>query len=100
MVVLRGGMAENDNVPITLENISSDQAIVGLGVIVSTALRAYGGITVFINSEGAVEVAPFKESALDSIPEDHALSVLMDAGYSDSKLAAYLKGRDARAKIR
>lgn len=54
-------------------------------------------MTLFINSNGEVEICPPGEVGLDGLPEDAALSILIDRQYTDEQLAVYLRGREARS---
>lgn len=78
------------------DNLQTAEAVLGLGLIVVRQLSDKGIATVFLNLEGQVEICPHGELELDGLDQDDALSVLVQRGYNDEQLLAYLKGRKAR----
>lgn len=86
--------------PLTRELLATVQGISLLGQIAAKGLLDYGQITFFLNADHVVEMAPTKEVSLDALPEVQALEVLVAAGYADTQLATYLRGRDARRRMR
>lgn len=68
-----------------------------LGAVTVRLLQEHGVVSLFINKNGEVEVCPPGEVGLDGLPEDQALSILIDRRYTDKQLADYLKGREARS---
>lgn len=90
-------MAGNDSSEqLTRDNLQTAEAVLGLGLIVVRELHQKGVATVFINEDGQVEICPYGEVELDGVSQDDALGVLLDRGYNDEQLFAYLKGRKAR----
>lgn len=93
-------VASNDtSVQLTKDNLQTAEAVLGLGLIVVKELSARGIATVFINDDGAVEICPYGELELDGLTEGQALDTLLDRGYEDAQLFAYLKGRKAREAV-
>lgn len=70
-----------------------------LGAIVVRELQAHGRVTLFLNRDGVVELAPPGEIELDALPEDIAIQMLVAKGYSDELLITYLKAREARSQL-
>lgn len=82
------------------ETIESEAGIYSLGIISSKFLKKFGMVSLFINSDGLVEWCLPGEMELDALPEDEALTRLLETGYTDEGLQTYLRGRDARNKLR
>lgn len=87
---------ETTSTSLSRDLIATVQGISILGQIAAKGLLAYGQITFFLSAEDTVEIAPTREVSLDALPELSALQLLTDAGYTNSQLGVYLKGRDAR----
>lgn len=83
---------------LTKDKLQTAEAVLSLGLVVVKELDAKGIITIFINENGEVELCPIEELMLDSLEHNEALSRLIDLGYEDEQLIAYLKGRRARGK--
>lgn len=81
---------------LSKDTLRTANAVLSLGLIVVKELDERGVATVFINEAGEVELALPGELELDALEEDQALGVLMDRGYEDEQLLAYLRGRNAR----
>ncbi len=81
---------------LTKDTLNSADAVLGLGLIAAKALLEKGTVSFFLNKEGQVEVCPVGELELDGLEQEDALAVLLDRGYSDEQLMAYLQGREAR----
>lgn len=79
--------------------LQTAEAVLSVGLVVVKELQERGIVTVFVNSDGDIEVCPPGEHALDAIPEDEALTTLLEGNYSDEQLMAYMKGRNARARL-
>jgi hypothetical protein len=94
------GVADSDvSDPLTKNNLQTAEAVLSLGLIVVKQLTLKGVATVFINTDGVVELCPAGEIELDSLTEGQALDTLLDRGYSDEQLVAYLRGRTARGEV-
>lgn len=70
-----------------------------MGLVVVKELHERGMATIFINSDGEVELCPPREIELDGLVQEDALGILLDRGYTDDQLLAYLKGRKAREEM-
>lgn len=81
---------------LTKDNLQTADAVLGLGLVAVRELLSKGMVTLFINDAGQVEICPPGEVELDGLEEADALSVLLDRGYSDEQLMAYMKGRKTR----
>jgi hypothetical protein len=81
---------------LTKDKLQTAEAVLSLGLVVVRELSHKGMATVFLNADGQVEICPFGEMALDIMPQEEALAILLDRNYSDEQLVAYLKGRKAR----
>ena len=81
---------------LTLDRLPTPDAVLTLGALVVRALQDKGIVTLFVNGDGVVELCLPGELELDALPEDAVLQVLLDKGYSDKQLLAYLKGRKVR----
>jgi spore germination protein GerM len=91
------GVAGSDtSEQLTKDKLQTAEAVLSLGLIVVRELYDKGIATVFINTEGQVEICPNGEVELDGLTQEDALSVLLDRGYDDVQLLAYIKGRKAR----
>lgn len=84
---------------LSKDGLQTAEAVLGVGLVVVKELQERGIVTVFVNSEGNVEICPPGEHALDALPEGEALVILLDSSYSDEQLMAYLKGRKSRARL-
>lgn len=84
---------------LSREGLSTAEAVLSLGLVVAKELLEHGIATVFLNSDGEVEVCPPGEYPLDALPQEEALATLLDGNYSDEQMIAYLKGRNARARL-
>ncbi len=81
---------------LTKNNLQTADAVLGLGITVVKELLEKGIACLFLNEEGQVEVCPSGEIELDGLDQEDALAVLLDRGYTDELLMAYMKGRKAR----
>lgn len=84
---------------LSREALPTAEAVLSLGLVVVKELQERGIATVFLNSAGEVEICPPGEYPLDALPQEEALVALLEASYSDEQLAAYLNGRNARARL-
>lgn len=84
---------------LSQDRLQTAEAVLSLGLVVVKELQEKRIATVFLNDEGQVELCPPGEYLLDSLPEQDALVSLLDQGYSDEQLTAYLKGRNARSRL-
>lgn len=84
--------------PLTRSQLGSIAGITHLGLVVARCLLSRGTVTIFLNADHGVEIAPHHEVALDSLPESDALARLINLGYGDDQLKGYLSGRDARMR--
>ena len=82
--------------PLSRQDLGSDQATAALGVLVTKHLAQYGLVSLYLDREGTICVAPLGEITLDALPETMAIQELVARGYDDTRLAEYLEGRDAR----
>ena len=83
---------------LTRERLPTPDAVLTLGALAVRTLQEQGIITLFVNREGVIELCPRGEVELDGLPEDQAITALVDRGYTDEKVIAYLKGREARRR--
>lgn len=81
---------------VTRDNLQTADAVLGLGLVIVKTLHEQGIVSVFINADGQVELCPLGEIELDSLSEGQALDTLIDRGYEEAQLMAYLRGRAAR----
>jgi hypothetical protein len=65
-------------------------------MIIVRELTLHGLACLYLDGDGYVAVAPPGEITLDALPETMAIQTLIDKGYNEEGLTAYLKGRDAR----
>lgn len=84
---------------LSKDGLQTAEAVLGVGLVVVKELQERGIVTVFVNTGGEVEICLPGEYALDALPEDEALTTLLENNYSDEQLMAYLKGRNARARL-
>lgn len=78
------------------DNLQTAEAVLSLGLTVVRELHENSVATVFLNQFGQVEVCPAGELELDGVDEGIALSTLLERGYQDEQLVAYLMGRKTR----
>ena len=76
--------------------LTSVQGTAALGLAVTKRLLEAGVCTVYLTSEGFVQLAAVGEVTMDALPEPMAIQELTRRGYTDQDLAEYLEGRDAR----
>jgi hypothetical protein len=81
---------------LTRERLPTAEAVITLGALAVRALQQHGVVTIFMNQEGVAEICAPGEIELDAFPEADAIGVLLDRGYQDEQLVAYLRGREAR----
>lgn len=81
---------------LSQDKLQSADAVFSLGLVVIKQLQEQRIVTLFLNAEGDVEICPAGEYLHDAIPEEDAILKLLDIGYSDEQLMAYVKGRRAR----
>lgn len=83
---------------LSQNRLQTAEAVLSLGLVVVKGLQERRIATVFLNEDGDVEVCPPGEYLHDALSEEDALVSLLDKGYSDEQLMAYLKGRRARSR--
>ncbi len=81
---------------LNVAKLSSVKGCAALGLATAKHLLEHRVCTVYLDSEGNVQIAMPGEVTLDAIPEPMAIQELTNRGYDDSDLASYLKGRDER----
>jgi hypothetical protein len=84
------------NQNLTKDRLATSEGVLSVGILAVKELQEKGFVTLFLNKDGEVEFCPRDEIVLDLFPEDQAISLLVEKGYSNSQLTDYLKGRDAR----
>lgn len=85
-----------DSQALNKSHLASVQGTAALGLVITKHLLENGICTVYLNSEGDVELALVGEVTMDALPEPMAIQELSNRGYDDSQLAEYLRGRDIR----
>jgi|1185.fasta_scaffold505031_1 hypothetical protein len=88
------------DVELTVDRLDHTDSIMFMGALCARALREQGQITLFVTKEMRVEQALPYEVELDTATESSALRFLMNRGYTDEELRAFLKGRDDRKRRR
>lgn len=83
---------------LTQDRLLSPDAVLTLGALVAKLLHEKRIVSLFLNEDGVVELCPDGELQLDGETEEAALGKLLDRGYGDEQLLAYLKGRKARTQ--
>lgn len=81
---------------LSREDLPTTQAILSLGLVISKTLQEGKPITLFLNKDNCVEIAPYEEILLDTKNEEEAVTILLESGYESEQLLAYLAGRRAR----
>lgn len=81
---------------LTKDNLQSADAVLGVGLVAVKELYERGIVVLFLNETGQLEICPAGEMELDGLAQEDALAVLLDKGYTDEQLMAYMKGRKAR----
>ena len=81
---------------LSRDKLPTAEAVFSLGLVIAKALQEGKPITIFFNQEGNVELAPHAEVLLDTIDEENAVEALLERGYQDEQVLAYLAGRRAR----
>lgn len=87
-----------DPAALTRSELFRPAAIQVLGQLASVHLFEHGSCCFRLNRQDQVELIPLLELQVDRLPEDQAIQALTGAGYDDSRLMLYLKGRDARLR--
>lgn len=85
---------------LSQDKLQTAESVLTLGLIVVRELLQKGVVSVFLNSDGVAELLPPGELELDGLPQDDALAILLDRGYEDEQLMAYVVGRMAREASR
>ncbi len=81
---------------LSKDKLQSAEAVFSLGMTIVRQLLTLGNASVFINLQGEVEIVPYDELLLDGLEEDAALDEMVNRGYDDARMTAYLMGRKAR----
>lgn len=81
---------------LSREDLTTTQAILSLGLVISKTLQEGKTITLFLNKDNCVEIAPYEEVLLDTKDEEEAVTILLESGYENEQLLTYLAGRRAR----
>lgn len=82
--------------PISANQLENVGAISAIGLVAARMLQQHGIVTLMVNADGVIEVVPDGELELDLLPEYSAISALVQKGYTDEQLIAFLKQRDCR----
>jgi hypothetical protein len=85
---------------LSLELAQSASGVLILGALAVKQLKARGMCAFYVNSQGTVEIVEPLEFALDALPEDQALRILLERQYTDTQLTSYLRGRESRLSPR
>ena len=91
---------EAKEVPLNKELLFTKVGLETLALISAGALQELGIVSLFLNAQGDVEVAPPGELEADGLSENDAILLLLVKGYDSGSLAGYLAGRDARDRCR
>lgn len=84
---------------INKNNLLSAESVLGIGLVMTKELMEHRIATVFLNELDQVEICPNGEMELDSHEQEYAIHALLNKGYNDEQLLAYLTGRKARQVI-
>jgi hypothetical protein len=76
--------------------VLSKSAVFTLGLLSAASLKDFGQVGFYVDPAGMIALAPLAELALDAVDERQAMQALLQRGYGDEKIIAYLKGRQAR----
>lgn len=94
------GLVKASSRALSLTNAQSTKGVLLLGGLAVNQLLTKGVCAYFVNASGTIELVHPIELALDYLPEDQALRILLNSHqYTDSQLIAYLKGREARSPL-
>ncbi len=93
-------MSDPTDKPLLISDLNKDIAIVALGAVAAKELMLKKEVAFFVDKNGQIQLVPIAELLLDALPETMAIQNLLEQDVEDSVVAEYLKGRDARMKIR
>jgi len=93
-------MSDPTDKPLMLSELSKDASIVALGAVAAKELTIKREVAFFVDRQGQVQVVPVAELLLDAIPEQMAIQAMIDQQIEDTGIEVYLRGRDARMKLR
>ncbi len=85
--------------PLHVSDLESTPAITTLGLICASMLRNNQLPALMLNRGGYVEIFPPEELALDQLPTDEVLQLLLARGYTDQQMLKYLNQRDDRIAL-
>lgn len=81
---------------ITKDSLGTPQGAMALGLACARMLQVHGQASFYITQLGTVEFIPKGELELDALEDTKAIASLLERGYTDVQIAAYLRGREAR----
>jgi len=93
-------MSDPTDKPLMLSELTKDASIVALGAVAAKELTIKREVAFFVDRQGQVQIIPVSELLLDAIPEQMAIQAMIDQNIKDSGIEIYLRGRDARMKLR
>jgi hypothetical protein len=88
--------SESSSKPLLVSQVGTTKGVTTLGLVAARMLQEHGTVVFQALATGAVVVVPARELELDGLPEAAALQLLVDEGYTDQQLAAFLEARDSR----
>lgn len=93
-------MGDPTNKPLVISDLAKDASIVALGAIAAKELMIKREVSFFIDRQGQVQLIPVAELLLDALPEQMAIQELLKQSITEEGIEYYLRGRDARMRLR
>ena len=93
-------MSDPTDKPLMLSELTKDTSIIALGAVAAKELLVKREVAFFVDRQGQVQVVPIPELLLDAIPEPMAIQTMAQQDITDEGIELYLRGRDARMKLR
>ncbi len=93
-------MSDPTDKPLMLSELTKDASIIALGAVAAKELMIKREVAFFVDRQGQVQFVPVAELLLDAIPEPMAIQSMAEQEVTDEGIEIYLRGRDARMKLR
>jgi hypothetical protein len=81
---------------LTIDRLSTPEAVLTLGAVAVRALQEQGVVVLFVGPDGEVQMCPPEELMLDASDEEQAISKLLEQGRNETEIITYLKARAVR----
>lgn len=93
-------MSDLNDKPLILAELTKDTSILALGAVAVRELLVKREVAFFVDEKGQIQIVPVAELLLDAVPEPMAIQEMLRQQITDDGIELYLKGRDARMRLR